>query len=197
MATQTLQPCPWAQGADYLHYHDTEWGVPCYDRNHLFEKLCLEGQQAGLSWITVLRKRAAYREVFANFIPEQLANFTDKQLDVALQDERLIRHKLKIYSLRTNAQALLALEAKGINFVDFIWQHVESDAKTNKQPLVNNFASLEEVPTQTPASVALSKALKKAGFTFVGPVNCYAFIQSKGLVNDHLTNCPQHPNNLL
>lgn len=187
MASLELAPCPWAKGEDYLHYHDNEWGVACRERNKLFEKLCLEGQQAGLSWITVLRKREHYRHCFHNFIPEKVAAMTDAELESLLQDSGLIRNRLKIFSVRKNALALLKLEEQGVNFVEFLWQFV------NNQPQINHFASMQEVPAQTPASEAMSKALKKAGFTFVGPTICYAFMQSMGLVNDHLTHCPQHP----
>lgn len=186
-----LNPCAWAQGEDYLNYHDTEWGVACHDRNKLFEKLCLEGQQAGLSWITVLRKREHYRACFHQFIPEKIAQMSDSELNHLLQDTGLIRNRLKIYSIRKNALALLALEAKGIDLTNFIWSFVE------QQTQLNRYACQAEVPTQTEASQAMSKALKKAGFSFVGPTICYAFMQSMGLVNDHFINCPQHPDNLL
>lgn len=190
MSVSSLAPCPWAQGEDYLHYHNTEWGVPCRERNKLFEKLCLEGQQAGLSWITVLRKREHYRDCFYQFVPEKVAQMSDAELEALLQDAGLIRNKLKIYSIRKNALALLTLEEQGINFVEFIWQFVHHKIHTNR------FVSMSDVPAQTPASEAMSKTLKKSGFTFVGPTICYAFMQSMELVNDHLTSCPQHPNNL-
>lgn len=196
MPQNKLEPCAWAQGELYLNYHDQEWGRPCYERNKLFAKLCLEGQQAGLSWITVLKKRAAYYKFAANLEPEQLAQFSDAQLDNLLKQPELIRHKGKIYSLRTNAQALLNLEkqlnleAQGITFVDWIWSFVGG------VPHINTFASLTQVPSQTEVSQKLSRALKKHGFVFIGPTSCYAFMQSMGLVNDHLTNCPQHPINL-
>lgn len=189
--TMALKPCPWAQGDDYLHYHDTEWGVPCHDRNKLFEKLCLEGQQAGLSWITVLRKRENYRQCFHNFVPEQVAQMADSELESLLQDTGLIRNRLKIFSIRKNALALLALEAKGIDFPKLVWSFVEHKVQ------VNHYESYRDIPAQTPASEAMSKTLKKAGFTFVGPTICYAYMQSMGLVNDHLVSCPQHPHNLI
>lgn len=186
-----LQPCPWAEGEDYLHYHDTEWGKPCYNRQPLFEKLCLEGQQAGLSWITILRKREHYRRCFYQFVPEDIAQMGDAQLYGLLDDVGLIRNRLKIFSIRQNAQALLALEAKGINFVDFLWQFVEG-----AKPRINTPAQMADIATQTKQSQAMSKALKRHGFNFVGPVMCYAFMQSMGLVCDHLIDCPQHPYNL-
>lgn len=184
----SLRRCPWAKGADYEHYHDHEWGVPCYDRNKLFEKLCLEGQQAGLSWITVLRKREHYRHFFHQFVPERIAQMHDSDLNALLKQPELIRHTKKLYSIRTNALALLALEAQGVNFVEFIWNFIGG------QPHINHWTSTNDIPTQTEASQALSKALKKAGFSFIGPTTCYAFMQSMGLINDHLTTCPQHPN---
>lgn len=186
---QQLAPCPWAKGDDYLAYHDQEWGVPVYDRQRLFEKLCLEGQQAGLSWITVLRKREHYRACFHGFVPEQIADMSDEQIEVLLTDTGLIRNRLKLYGIRKNARALLALEAQGADFSQWLWAFVGATVK------VNRFASLSEVPAETAEAKAMSKALKKAGFTFVGPTICYAFMQSMGLVNDHLTSCPCHPDN--
>lgn len=188
--TTEIIPCRWAKGDDYLHYHNTEWGVPCHDRNKLFEKLCLEGQQAGLSWITVLRKREHYRACFYNFIPEKIARMTDNSIELLLKDAGLIRSRLKLFSIRKNAQALLAFEAQGGHFVDFIWSFVDG------KPVINTPVRMADIPTQTPASEAMSKALKQLGFSFVGPTICYAYMQSMGLVNDHFINCPKHPNNL-
>lgn len=186
-----LTPCRWAKGEDYLHYHDTEWGVPCRVRSKLFEKLCLEGQQAGLSWITVLRKREHYRACFHNFIPEKIALMTDDEINILLQDTGLIRSKLKLYSIRKNAQALLAFEEQGGNFVDFVWSYVSNE------PIINTPRRMADIPTQTDTSAAMSKALKKIGFSFVGPTICYAYMQSMGLINDHFIDCPQHPHNRL
>ena len=188
--TTELIPCRWAKGDDYLHYHNTEWGVPCHDRNKLFEKLCLEGQQAGLSWITVLRKREHYRACFYDFIPEKIARMTDNSIELLLKDAGLIRSRLKLFSIRKNAQALLAFEAQGGHFVDFIWSFVDG------KPVINTPVRMADIPTQTSASEAMSKALKQLGFSFVGPTICYAYMQSMGLVNDHFINCPKHPNNL-
>ena len=188
--TTELIPCRWAKGDDYLHYHNTEWGVPCHDRNKLFEKLCLEGQQAGLSWITVLRKREHYRACFYDFTPEKIARMTDSSIEQLLKDAGLIRSRLKLFSIRKNAQALLAFEAQGGHFVDFIWSFVDG------KPVINTPVRMADIPTQTPASEAMSKALKQLGFSFVGPTICYAYMQSMGLVNDHFINCPKHPNNL-
>lgn len=184
---EPLRPCAWAQGEDYMRYHNTEWGVPCRDRNRLFEKLCLEGQQAGLSWITILRKREHYRACYHSFVPEKVAQMQDADIEKLLKDSGLIRNRLKLYSIRKNAQALLTLEEQGIHFVEFLWQFVGGETQ------INHFKDASEVPTQTTASQAMSKALKKAGFSFVGPTICYAFMQSMGLVNDHFVDCPHHP----
>lgn len=188
-AVKALTPCAWAKGDDYLEYHNKEWGIPNYDRQKLFEKLCLEGQQAGLSWITVLRKRDHYRQCFYGFNPQKIARMTDEQIETLLTDAGLIRNRLKLYGIRKNALALLALEKQGIDFVELLWSFVGGE------PVINHFASMTEVPVETAAAKAMSKALKKAGFTFVGPTICYAFMQSMGLVNDHMTDCPCHPDN--
>ncbi|WP_075182430.1 DNA-3-methyladenine glycosylase I [Pantoea sp. 1.19] len=183
-----MQRCGWVTPDPlYQHYHDEEWGRPLTDRQRLFEMLCLEGQQAGLSWITVLKKRAAYREAFFQFAPEQVATLDERALAQRLTDDRLIRHRGKLSAIIGNARALLAMEAAGEPFVSFIWQFVDH------QQQVNHFASLAAVPAITPASEAMSKALKKRGFRFVGPTICYAFMQACGLVNDHTTDCFCHP----
>lgn len=182
-------PCPWAKGEAYLAYHDNEWGVPCYDDQRLFEKLCLEGQQAGLSWITVLNKRQHYRQCFHQFDAEKIAAMRDDELENYLQDSGLIRNRLKIFAIRKNAQAYLAMCEQGESLAELVWRFVGG------KPQVNHFASMHEVPAETAASQAMSKALKRRGFTFVGPTICYAFMQSMGLVNDHLIHCPQHPVN--
>ncbi|PCJ41255.1 MAG: DNA-3-methyladenine glycosylase I [Moraxellaceae bacterium] len=186
---KNLQPCPWAQGELYLDYHNKEWGKPCFDDQRLFEKICLEGQQAGLSWITVLKKRDHYRQRFFQFKPTRVAAMTDKELEECLTDAGLIRNRLKIYAIRKNALAYIALTADELSFSEFIWSFVGGEVK------VNHFRSMKDMPSQTVASEAMSKALKRAGFTFVGPTICYAFMQSMGLVNDHLVSCPQHPKN--
>lgn len=188
--TGERMPCAWAQGEDYLHYHNTEWGIPCRDRNKLFEKLCLEGQQAGLSWITILRKRENYRACFHGFVPEKIAQMRDADIDALLQNTGLIRNKLKLYSIRKNALALLKFEQQGGDFVDFVWSFVQGTV------VINTPKDMNDIPTQTAASEAMSKALKKLGFSFVGPTICYAYMQSMGLVNDHFINCPRHPHNL-
>ncbi|MCM8538453.1 MAG: DNA-3-methyladenine glycosylase I [Lentisphaeraceae bacterium] len=187
---KNLNTCPWAKGEQYIAYHDLEWGRPCYDDQRLFEKICLEGQQAGLSWITVLKKREHYRKCFFDFDPQKISKMSDEELNHLLTDSGLIRNRLKIYAIRKNALAFLEFTPKGSSFSDFIWSFVDHKVK------LNHFASMKEVPAQTVESQAMSKALKKAGFTFVGPTICYAFMQSMGLVNDHLLNCPLHPKNL-
>jgi len=187
MAKNKLETCPWAQGDNYIEYHNIEWGVPCRDVLKLFEKICLEGQQAGLSWITVLNKREHYRKRFFRFNPNKIANMNDDEIEERLLDAGLIRNKLKLYAIRHNAQAFLKLKKEGVDFAEFIWGFVNHETK------INHFKQLKDVPAETPESKAMSKALKKAGFKFVGPTICYAFMQSMGLVNDHLTNCPCHP----
>lgn len=188
-AVTSLTPCRWAQGDQYLKYHDTEWGVPCYDNKRLFEKICLEGQQAGLSWITILKKRAHYRKVFHRFSPTKVAAMTDDELEARLLDTGIVRNRRKVFAIRQNAQAYLALKAEGVVFSDFLWGFVDHTVQ------VNHFSDMSEVPTQTAVSQAMSKALKKRGFIFVGPTICYAFMQSMGMVNDHMLNCPCHPIN--
>lgn len=143
-----------------------------------------------MSWITILRKRENYRQAFAQFVPEKVAQLTDEQIQQLLLQPGLVRHKLKLFSIRNNARTLLKLEQQGVDFVEFIWQFVAG------KPQINHYASLAEIPTVTAESTAMSKGLKQAGFSFIGPTICYAFMQSMGLVNDHLINCPQHPENL-
>jgi DNA-3-methyladenine glycosylase I len=190
---QVMVSCPWAKGDNYVQYHNTEWGLPCRDDNRLFEKICLEGQQAGLSWITVLNKRDHYRKCFYKFNPNKIAKMSDDEIEILLLDTGLIRNRLKLYGIRKNALAFLEfkkqLKKQDQTFSDFIWSFVGGEV------VVNRFKQLSDVPVQTDEAVAMSKALKKAGFTFVGPTICYAFMQSMGLVNDHLTNCPCHPDN--
>lgn len=169
-----------------MHYHDTEWGRPCHDSVQLFELLNLEGAQAGLSWITILKKREGYRKLFAHFDPVKVARFTDTKLDKIAIDPEVVRHRQKIYAVRTNARAWIALQKTGQEFADFIWQYVDH------KPIDNGFTSMSEVPTSTPVSTQMSKDLKKLGFTFVGGTICYAFMQAAGLVNDHMTSCPSY-----
>ena len=180
-------PCPWCTGFDlYRAYHDQEWGVPLRDDRALFELLILEGAQAGLSWSTVLKKREHYRIVFDGFDPEVIAQYDDQKVAALLADPGIIRNRAKVSATILNAKAYLALQAQGIRFNDFLWQFV------GDTPIQNSWRSITEVPASTPESMAMSKALLKAGFKFVGPTICYAFMQAAGMVNDHLTHCPRH-----
>jgi DNA-3-methyladenine glycosylase I len=176
--------CAWC-GEDplYMAYHDEEWGVPQHDDRRLFEKLVLEGAQAGLSWITVLRKREAYRRVFLRFDPVQVAAMTDADLEAALQDPGIVRNRLKVFSIRKNALAFLAVQREFGSFDAFLWSFVGG------APKVNHPRTLAEVPAVSPEAEALSRALKKRGFTFVGPTIMYAYLQSLGLVDDHVATC--------
>lgn len=179
--------CTWP-GTDiqYVAYHDTEWGVPETDSRALFEKLILDGFQAGLSWITILRKRDNFRSAFDDFEPEIIARYTEKDIQRCLNDAGIIRHRGKIEATIGNAQAFLNLRDGGQEFNDFCWQFVDG------KPLINTFKTTQEIPAQTDASRDFSKALKQAGFKFCGPVIVYAFMQAVGMVNDHLIDCPQH-----
>lgn len=179
-----MQRCGWvSEDPLYIAYHDKEWGVPETDRRYLFEMICLEGQQAGLSWITVLKKRENYRQAFHHFDPEKVAEMTEDDVERLVQDAGIIRHRGKIQAIIGNARALLAMEANGEAFSDFIWSFV------GHQPQLTQATTLGEVPASTPTSDALSKALKKRGFKFVGTTICYAFMQASGMVNDHVTSC--------
>lgn len=183
-----MQRCGWVtQEPLYLDYHDKEWGIPQTSSKKLFEMLCLEGQQAGLSWITVLKKRAHYRRCFHDFDPSAVALMQPEDVEKLLLEPGIIRHRGKIEAIINNAKAYLAMEAEGETFSKFIWSFV------NNEPQINRHAALAEVPASTAVSEALSKALKKRGFKFVGSTTCYAFMQACGLVNDHLTGCFCHP----
>ena len=176
--------CGWC-GLDplYISYHDEEWGVPAHDDRHLFEMLVLEGAQAGLSWITILRKRAAYRKAFLDFDPVRVAGMTDGDLEGILQDPGVVRNRLKVFSARDNARAFLEVQREFGSFGAYLWSFVGGSPKVN-QP-----ESLAEVPAVTPEAEALSKALKKRGFRFVGPTIMYAFMQAVGMVDDHIATC--------
>lgn len=184
----TSERCGWVTTDPlYLEYHDNEWGTPTTDAQELFEMLCLEGQQAGLSWITVLKKRENYRRAFHNFDPQRVAAMTEQDVETLLQDSGIIRHRGKIEAIITNAKSYLAMEAAGEDFLTFIWSFVDGE------PVLNHWQALSEVPAKTERSDAMSKALKKRGFKFIGSTICYAFMQASGLVNDHLTGCISHP----
>ncbi len=178
--------CPWA-GNDplYVAYHDAEWGVPKTEPRALFEKLVLEGFQAGLSWITILRKRENFRTAFANFDAEKMVRFGPADIERLLNDAGIIRHRGKIEAAISNARAFLDLE-DGPGFSAFLWSFVEG------KPVQNQFGSLDGIPAKTETSRALAKALKARGFRFCGPTTAYAFMQSVGMVNDHLTLCSRH-----
>ena len=176
--------CPWC-GTDplYMEYHDKEWGTPLYDNQKLFEFLILEGAQAGLLWITVLRKRENYRKAFDNFDPVKIARYSDAKVEKLLQNEGIIRNRLKIESAIKNAKAYLAMQKNGEDFSEFLWRFVGGKPKQNK------LKNMGEALAFTPESDAMSKALKKRGFNFVGSTICYALMQATGMVNDHMTNC--------
>lgn len=179
-----MERCGWvSQDPLYIAYHDSEWGVPQRDNQQLFEMICLEGQQAGLSWITVLKKRENYREAFHRFDPRKVAAMTEEDVEILVQNAGIIRHRGKIQAIIGNAKAFLAMEANGEAFNDFVWSFVDN------QPQLSRAATLADIPTSTPASDALSKALKKRGFKFVGTTICYSFMQACGLVNDHVASC--------
>ncbi|MCC5886671.1 MAG: DNA-3-methyladenine glycosylase I [Gammaproteobacteria bacterium] len=179
--------CDWC-GDDplYVAYHDEEWGVPCRDERALFELMILEGMQAGLSWLTILRKRQGFRLAFRGFDPEVIAHFEERDRQRLLADAGIVRNRAKIDATIGNAQALLDLRARGIDFVDWIWDSVDG------RPEQNSWRNLGQVPASTPRSTALSKRLRKAGFRFVGPTICYAWMQAAGLVNDHIVSCHRH-----
>jgi DNA-3-methyladenine glycosylase I len=182
-----LPRCPWC-GSDplYVAYHDTDWGVPEHDPRALWEKLVLDGFQAGLSWITILRKRPAFRRAFAGFDPQIVARFTESDVIRLLSDESIVRHRGKIEAAIRGAQAWLRIE-ETTGFAPFLWAFVDG------KPQVNAHLSQADVPTQTPQSQAMSDELKAAGFTFCGPTITYAFMQATGMVNDHLLTCHRHP----
>jgi len=179
--------CPWC-GDDplYVAYHDAEWGVPVRDDRRHFEMLILEGAQAGLSWITVLRKRANYRKALAGFDPAKVSRFTDARLDKLLTNPGIIRNRLKVSSHRTNARAFCAVQDEFGSFDRYVWDFVGGE------PIVNRRRTMKDVPATSAESDALSKDLKKRGFKFVGSTVCYAYMQAAGLVNDHLITCPRH-----
>ncbi|MGX5200520.1 DNA-3-methyladenine glycosylase I [Aliikangiella sp. IMCC44632] len=182
-----MNRCGWV-GKDpvYIEYHDTEWGVPVTDSELLFQHLLLDGAQAGLSWITILKKRENYRRLFYGFNPEKMANMSDTELDTLLLNPEIIRNRLKVYGFRKNAQAYLTLSEKQ-PFNEFLWQFVDG------KPVLNHWQKLSQVPTKSDASDKMAKALKKAGFSFVGTTICYAFMQAVGMINDHTTDCFRHP----
>jgi DNA-3-methyladenine glycosylase I len=180
-----LKRCAWiSNDALYIDYHDNEWGRPERNSQKLFEMLCLEGAQAGLSWITVLKKRAHYQQVFDGFDPSKIAQYDNIKREQLLADPGIIRNKLKVNAFIINAQLYQAFEG---DFSEWLWSFAGGS------PIVNQWKSLAEVPAETTESQAMSKALKKADFKFVGPTICYAFMQATGMVNDHTTDCGCYP----
>lgn len=176
--------CSWAGELPiYIDYHDNEWGRPVHDDNKLFEMLILEGMQAGLSWITVLKKRKAFREAFDGFDPDKVALYDEKKIRELLANEGIIRNRLKVNAAVTNANAFLDVQKKYGSFDKFIWEYVK------RTPIRNHWEKMAEVPAKTTLSDQISKDLKKMGFKFVGSTIIYAFMQAIGMVNDHVTNC--------
>ena len=179
--------CPWP-GLDpvYVAYHDEEWGVPEFDDRALFEKLILDGFQAGLSWITILRKRDNFRRAFSDFAPEKIARYTPKKVERLMQDAGIVRNRSKIEGTVSSARAYLKIMERGPGFSNLLWDRL------NGQPRQNNFRSMRQIPAATDLSIAISKDLAERGFKFVGPTIVYAFMQATGMVNDHLVTCHRH-----
>lgn len=176
--------CDWlTDDRIYLEYHDREWGVPLYDDLALFEMLILEGAQAGLSWLTILKRRQTYRKAYDNFNPEIMAKWTDRKMEELLKDPGIIRNRLKVAAAKQNAQAYIQVTKDYGSFKDYIWSFVDGS------PITNSWETISEIPATTKESDAMSKALKKKGFKFVGSTICYAFMQAVGMVNDHIRAC--------
>ena len=185
-----LPRCPWPkQDPLYLAYHDEEWGVPEYDDRALYEKLVLDGFQAGLSWITILRKRDNFRRAFDGFAPEKIARYTPKKVERLMQDASIVRNRMKIEGTVRSARAYLDIMEKGPGFSRLLWDFMGG------KPKVNRFRSTSQVPAETELSRKISKELAGRGFKFVGPTIVYAFMQAVGMVNDHLVKCHWHPDN--
>jgi len=187
MSERKLKRCPWP-GSDplYVAYHDEEWGVPERDDRALYEKLVLDGFQAGLSWITILRKREAFRRAFDGFEPEKIARYPQKKVAALMQDAGIVRNRMKIEGSISSARAWLDMMEAGPGFSAFLWDFVDG------KPIVNRYRSMSQVPAETPISRAISKELKSRGFKFCGPTIVYAFMQATGMVNDHLITCHRH-----
>ncbi len=184
MSTQKNR-CAWVALDDplYVAYHDDEWGRPVHDDQHLFEMLCLEGQQAGLSWRTILHKRETYRKAFARFDAAKISRFDAARIEKLLLDPGIVRNRLKVNAIVTNAKAFLALREQPGGFDRYIWSFVGG------KPVVNHWVNINDAPTKTPEAEAMSKSLLNHGFKFVGPTICYAYMQAVGMVNDHTTDC--------
>ncbi len=183
--TKRIVRCGWAGSTDplYLEYHDKEWGAPLHDDRRLFEMLVLEGAQAGLSWITILRKREAFRKAFDNFTPEKVARYTERKIAKLMSDSNIVRNRAKILAAIANAKGFLKIREEFGSFDSYIWQFAGG------KPIVNKWKHLGKIPAETKESNAMSEDLKARGFRFVGPTICYAFMQAIGMVNDHVTDC--------
>ncbi|WP_298635055.1 DNA-3-methyladenine glycosylase I [uncultured Umboniibacter sp.] len=187
MMSKEQEPCGWCLSDPvYRDYHDSEWGVPLFDERRIFEFLLLEGVQAGLSWITVLKRRDNYRLVYDNFDAKKIVAWSEEKKHSLLQDARIIRNRLKVESAQRNARAYLEMRSQGLSLSQYFWNFVDGE------PIQNRFEALSAVPAETPLSQQISKDLKKRGFNFVGPTIIYAHMQAMGLVNDHLLSCPRH-----
>ncbi|WP_338448750.1 DNA-3-methyladenine glycosylase I [Niallia oryzisoli] len=185
-----MKRCAWVTDEPlYIEYHDQEWGVPVYDDRMLFEMLCLEGAQAGLSWWTILQKRENYRKAFDHFDAEKIVQYSDEKLEALREDKGIVRNKLKIQSVVTNAKAFLRIQEEYGSFSDYIWGFVDH------KPIVNQWKTKEEVPVTNELSDKMSKQLKKVGFKFVGSTICYSYMQAVGMINDHTLDCFCHPSN--
>ena len=183
-APTDLVRCGWSLGSpEYIEYHDRDWGVPVHDDRLLFEMLTLEGAQAGLAWITILRKRAAYRKAFAGFDPKKVARFGPDDVERLLADPGIVRNRLKIESTLDNARTFLAVQKENGSFATYLWSFVDG------KPVQSKRETLKDVPAQTPLAEQISKDLKRRGFRFVGPTISYAYLQAVGVVNDHLVSC--------
>jgi DNA-3-methyladenine glycosylase I len=187
MSGRESKRCPWP-GSDplYVAYHDEEWGVPERDDRALYEKFVLDGFQAGLSWITILRKREAFRQAFGGFEPDTIARYPQKKVAALMQDPGIVRNRMKIEGAISSARAWLDIMETGPGFSAFLWDFVDG------KPIVNRYKTVGQVPAETPLSRAISKELKSRGFKFCGPTIVYAFMQATGMVNDHLTTCHRH-----
>jgi len=184
----TIKRCNWVTDDQlYIDYHDHEWGNPHYADKHLFEMLCLEGAQSGLSWWTILKKRKNYRNAFDHFDPLKIVEYDQKKIDELLANPGIVRNKLKVNSVIANAKAYLKIVESGRSFSDYIWQFVDGE------PIINHWRSDAEVPASTDISEKMARTLKTDGFKFVGPTVCYAYMQAIGMVNDHIVDCFCHP----
>ncbi|MGA4518446.1 DNA-3-methyladenine glycosylase I [Solibacillus silvestris] len=180
-----MERCSWVKLDEpiYVKYHDEEWGVPVYDDRKLFEMLCLEGAQAGLSWLTILKRREGYLAAFDQFDAEKIVQYDEEKLEALRNDERIIRNRLKIKSVVTNAESFMAIQKQYGSFSNYIWSFVDG------KPMINSWESFGQVPVTTEISDRMSKQLKKDGFKFVGSTICYSYMQAVGMVNDHTANC--------